>query len=151
VLALRNEREYRYLSFQLAGGASDVIVLASDVAVSRTGVAFRTANLSALSFIHGLAYRLLVYDDGWRPVPIPSGPVAFLLIGIQMTPGDVIDDRINFGNTFDPLENGRYMIMRIHHRDSPPGAPRVPRVQEVLMVEFVIDDDTPMNCKDFDL
>ena len=144
--AKRDARMRESLEFQIAGGASEIIVLASEVAVSRTEVAFRTANLSAQPFIHGLDHSLLVYENGWKPAPTIIDEWGVLGIGFIMQGGEVIDDHINFEWLHGALANGRYMIMRRHLEDH--GRPGAPRVQELLMVEFVIDDSTPMNLED---
>ena len=140
--AWQDHRERVSLEFQIAGGASDIIVLASEVAVSRTEVVFNTANLSTQPFIHGLDYRLLVYENGWKPVPTIIGDLLFVTgFGMIMQGGEIIRDRFNFEWIYGTLANGRYMIMRSHFEDHMrPGAPRV---LETLMVEFIIDDNTP--------
>jgi len=141
--AKREAQARESLAFQVAGGASDIIVLASEVAVSRTGVMFNTANMSKQPFIHGEGYRLLIYDNGWRNAPAIVDSFLVHLIAIPMRGGEVIEDSFNFEWWHGALENGRYMLMRHHHEDHMrPGAPRV---QETLMVEFVIDDGTPMS------
>ncbi|MCL2616765.1 MAG: hypothetical protein FWD96_03865, partial [Defluviitaleaceae bacterium] len=133
------------LAFLIAGGASKVIVPTSEVAVSRTEVSFNTANMSAQSFIHGSDYHLLIYENGWKPAPtiIDSWGVPSLGFGIRMRGGEIIEDRFNFEFWHGALANGRYMIIRQHAEDHMrPGAPRV---QETLMVEFIINNNTPIN------
>ena len=138
---LRDKHERERLAFQIAGGSSTIIVLASEVAVSRTEVAFNTTNLSTQSFMHGLNYSLLVYDDGWKHVPTITDALDIPAIGITIQGGEVIEDRFIFEWLHGELANGRYMIMRPHDEDHMrPGAPRV---REMLMVEFIIDDNTP--------
>jgi len=137
VRTMRDQRDDRYIAFWLDAGTSDVIT-ASEVEVSRTAVAFRTFNSSQYSFIHGLGFRLLVYEDGWR---FFSDAQITILLGVEMRGGGTTNDHLDFPQSFGILPNGRYMIMRVHNRDSVrPGAARV---QEMLMIEFVIDDDTP--------
>lgn len=142
--AMRDNRECDSLAFQIAGGTSNIIILASEVAVSRTGLAFSAANISTQSFMHGLDYRLLVYENGWKPAPVVYEGYWFVRsLGIGMQGGEVIEDSFNFEWLHGALANGRYMIMRRHGEDHMrPGAPRV---QEILMVEFIVDDNTPMN------
>ena len=133
--AFRDNRLRRGLEFQIAGGTSEIIVLASEVAVSRTTVAFNTANLSTWPFGHGLGYRLLVYDNGWKDAPTILDNWAIADIGLEIQGGEVIEDRFDFEWLYGPLANGRYMIMRQH---------RAGRM-ELLLVEFIIDDNTPMS------
>ena len=141
IQAHRDNREREHLAFLFAGGTSEVIVLASEVAVSRTEVAFSTANVSTQSFMHGLHYSLLVYENGWKPAPTILDSWAISDIGIGIRGGQVIEDRFDFEWLYGVLPNGRYMIMRHHCEDHfRAGAARV---QETLMVEFVIDDNTP--------
>lgn len=139
---MRDERIRNELVFLLAGGASQAIVPASEVSVSRTGVAFSTANISTQAFMHGLDHRLLVYENGWKPAPITyEGNWAITSIGIGMQSGEVIEDRFDFTWLHGALANGRYMILRQHVEDHMrPGAPRV---METLMVQFIIDENTP--------
>ena len=144
--AKRDARIRNSLEFQIAEGTSKIIVLASEVAVSRTEAAFRTANLSTQPFIHGLDYRLLVYENGWMPAPTIVDEWAVPSIGFFMQGGEVIDDRFNFEWLHGALPNGRYMIKRQHAEDH--GRPGAPRVQETLMVEFIIDDSTPTSLDD---
>jgi len=140
---MQDNRIRNSLAFQIAGGTSNIIVLASEVAVSRTEVAFNIVNLSTQSFMHGLDHRLLVYENGWKPAPIIIDSWGIPGLGIGMQGGEIIEDHFNFEWLHGVLENGRYMIMRQHAEDHMrPGAPRV---QEMLMVEFIIDDNTPMN------
>jgi len=141
--ARRDARVREYLAFQISDGASAIIVLASEVAVSRTEVAFNTANLSTQPFMHGLDYRLLIYENGWKDAPTILDSWGVPSIGIGMQGGEVIEDRFNFEWLYGMLANGRYMIMRHHSEDHM--RPGTPRVQETLMVEFIIDDNTPMS------
>lgn len=144
--ARREERQRESLAFKISGGTSDIIVLASEVAVSRTEVKFRTANLSSWPFMHGLDYHLLIYDNGWTNAPTVLDSWGIPSIGFGMIGGDVIDDHFDFAWLYGQLANGRYMILRQHSEDhSRPGAPRV---QETLIVEFMIDDSTPMSLSD---
>jgi len=140
---LREARMQAHLEFLIAGGPSEIIVLASELAVSRTEVAFRTANISSAPFMHGSPYRLLVYENGWRDAPIIIENWGFTSEGRGMEGGAVIDDHINFEWLYGVLPNGRYMIMRNHFEDH--GRPGAPRTQEELMIEFIIDDNTPMD------
>ena len=144
--AMQNAISRKALDFRIAGGASEIIVLASEVAVSRTEVAFNTANLSTQPFMHGLDYLLLVYENGWKPAPTIIDGLAWSTLGIEMRGGEVIDDRFNFEWLFGALANGRYMILRQHlENHDRRGAFRV---QEILMVEFVIDDSTPISLEE---
>ena len=136
-------RKQRYLEFHIGGGASEIIVLASEVNVSRTEVAFSTTNLSRYKFMHGLDFHLLVYENGWKPAPTAIDFWMVAAEGIGMAGGDIIRDRFNFEWSHGELVNGRYMIMRHHSKD------RVyPRTLETLMVEFIIDDNTPTSFDD---
>jgi len=144
-LQVMQDDQFRHrLEFQIAGGTHSAIVLASEVSVSRTEVAFSIANLSTQSFIYGADYRLLVYENGWRDAPvIIDGNWSRGLIAFVMQEGRVIEDHFDFTWLHGELANGRYMIMR-HYSESHrrPGARSV---QDTLMVEFIIDDNTPMN------
>ena len=140
--AILDRQTQSIVEFHLAGGTSEIIVLASEVAVSRTAVAFETANLSTRAYTHGQSYSLFVYENGWNAVPMIIENLFVTGLGIRMRGGEVIEDRFRFEDKYGALPNGHYMLIRQHSQAG------TPRVQEILLVEFVVDDDTPMSLED---
>ena len=140
--ARHDARAQEHIDFILAGGASEVIVLDGDVNVSRTEISFRMANLSEHEFLYGLGYSLLIYDDGWKNAPTILDSWGIPGIGLTINAGGFVNDNLDFEWLYGILENGNYMVIRSHDLFLRAGAPTV---QEFLIIEFTIDDDTPLN------
>jgi len=128
--------------FYIAGGTSNIIVQASEVNVSRTRIIFSTANLSAQTYVHGAEHLLLVYDNGWKSAPSIVDMFAFSLANFSIEGGETVVDRFNFEPLYGELANGRYKIIRRHQQVMRAPLPES-RVQEILIVEFVINNNTP--------
>ncbi|MCL2235773.1 MAG: hypothetical protein FWB98_04960 [Defluviitaleaceae bacterium] len=142
IQAFRNQREQNSIAFQLSCGTSQIILLASEVSVSRTEIAFDTVNISSAYFLRGSYFSLWqVVDGAWVDVPPIIENWGFTLEGHPVMPGEIDRNRVNFEWLYGALANGDYVFKRTHSQDHlRPGAPRV---QELLFIEFTIDDYTP--------
>jgi len=143
VLPRLNNQIRNFTAFYMAGRTSENIALASEVAVSRTAVEFSSVNLSTLRTSPRRNFYLLVYENGWEPVPLiffRNWPRR----GGSMWGGDVIEEHFNLEELFGTLANGRYMIMSLYNRVVSLELFNH-TVEEMMLVEFVIDDNTPMN------
>jgi len=145
LLAIQQARIDAHRTFLIEGGPSDIIILASEVAVSRTAIAFSTANISAVPYMHGSSFRLFIYENGWKDAPVILDSWAFTDEGFGIKGGEVIDDHINFEWLYGELVNGRYMFIRNHFEDH--GQPGAPRIQQELIIEFEINDSTPVRLE----
>jgi len=85
---------------------------------------------------------LLRYEQGWEPIPTDIERWAFASDANMNWPGAVVPYHIQFGWRLQgELPNGRYKFKREHWEDHL--RPGVPQRQEMLLVEFIVDDNTP--------
>jgi len=138
------------IAFIMAGKPSNIITLASGVAVGRREMAFIFYNNSQMEFTEyslnmGFGWELLRYVDGWQIVspysytnnfgpfrPRWFEPIYFGYGSRQWN--------FNFLSIYGFLPNGRYMVIINFHRSTPHGSTFN---HEYLFIEFEIDDNTP--------
>jgi len=119
---------------------SQIIVLASDVDVSRTAIAFNIFNRADEWYTYGRGWRLAKYDGGiWATaptVPIELAPPV-TSDAITIFGGEYKAQTANFHHWFEELLPGKYMYFRTFFSNCL-------RYEETLMVEFFVDNDTPL-------
>ena len=133
---------YRHNVFNVE--ASEIIMLYGDVHVSRTSIAFNFINNSENEYIYGYGWRLYRYRLGnWR---LPRENRRFIHgLGMLIRGGGVKQNEINLSNVFGTLSNGRYRFVRSHSISDGPIPVR--RIHEYLIIEFTIDNNTPLHLE----
>jgi len=142
-------RQFRILGAPDNITSSEIILLASETEVSRTGIRFQVENQSTINFHYSYPWELAQFvDERWNPAPflpgIDSTSFVFPLIKHLLLAEETNESNINWDWLFGELPPGRYMFIRYY--DSPELGPvyQWPREgREFLTVEFVIDEYTP--------
>ena len=142
----RNRLRQDTISFILAGGTSEILQLASGVMVNRSGLQFEMRNYSNAHDMYGMLHSdLAVYENGtWRPVAslyIDDFPVE-LVVGEPIEAGTTLLTNVDFGDVFGALPHGRYMLIH-NYAFGRPQAAHIGRDHEFLLIEFIVDGDTP--------
>ena len=122
----------------------DRIVLAGDVEVSRTCIAFTLENLTDSDFNYGEPWDMACYlDEQWTPVPHLPGAGAGVWndMGYSLQSGDVRQYRQEWERRFGELPPGRYMFIR----DGWLGDWHQNQDAVYVLVEFFITEDSPLN------
>jgi len=122
---------------------SPIIVLASDVDVSRTAIAFNIFNHASPDeqYIYGRGYRLAKYEGGiWVFAPAVPAEYAPPVTSDALTifGGEYKAQTVNFHHWYKELLPGRYMYFRNFWSSV------VFSYEEFLMVEFFVDENTPL-------
>ena len=126
----------------LIGGQSQVIVLASDVDVSKTAIAFSVLNNVDKCFCNDFYIDLARNVGGlWLFVPRERS-LFFISMCFPIASGETRERFMEFEPWVGALPPGRYMFI---DRFVPYERHRGLGNREYLMVEFVIDEDTPLN------
>ena len=144
--ARRNRLRQDTISFILAGGTSELLQLDSGVMVNRFGLQFEMRNFCITYDMYGMLHSdLAVYDNGtWRPVAslYIDGFSNELAIGEPIGAGGTKLTHVDIGDVFGALPHGRYMLIHNYALGRPEAAP-IGRNHEFLLIEFVVDADTP--------
>ena len=119
-----------------------LVALASDVAISRTSIAFNVINIADSEIGFGDMPELARHVDGrWEPVPydFTGHYVMQTLLAYIMPVGEATRSVYGFELLFGELPPGRYMFIRSHwHSGS----------AEYLLIDFLIDESTPLRLSD---
>ena len=125
----------------LIGGQSQVIVPESDVEVSKTAIAFSVLNNADECFCNDFYIDLARNVGGlWLFVPREYS-VGFFFHCRPMASGETSERFIEFESWLGALPPGRYMFIE---RFVPHERHRERGNREFLMIEFVIDENTPL-------
>jgi len=131
---------------------SEIIVPIGEIEVSRTEIRILIENQSGVNFQVGGQWEIAQFvDERWQPIsfrPEIDRTIPMLDIGMLFTlfAEGIRGDGTNWYWLFGELPPGRYMFIR--HYDSPELGPvyQWPREgREFLMIEFTIDEDTPIS------
>ena len=146
VTARPNWRQDR-INFALLSEASENIVLAGEVNVSRNSVAFSLENRSDRAYTYGLGWDLARYYNGrWQPVPyLPVAgdgvPVPSLALGLRS--GGIQREYFDWSGIFGELPTGRYMFIREYNPSDEYPLPDRRYTVEYAMVLFEIEENSP--------
>ena len=134
------------IDFAVLSPASENIVLTGAVDVSRNGAAFSLENRSDRSYTYGLRWELARYANGrWLSVPFTvENGVPWPDIALWLQSGGIKHEYMDWSFMFGELQPGRYMFIREYYPSDEYLLPDRRYTEEYTMVEFVIDDSSPL-------
>ena len=126
----------RAIDLALRTGESEIMVLASEVVVSRTGMSFSLQSRAIpnddptrmVAHIYGNNWELARWQRGrWRPVPYIT-PRLIPKAGLLHEHGATKEYHIDWSYIFGSLQDGRYLFIRRYD------------ASEYVMIEFYISE-----------
>ena len=133
------------LDFVLQGAPSENIVLASEVEVSQTAIAFSLENRSRVGYFYGEDWRLARYVDGyWQLVQYLNNRRLIHGIAYTLEGRSIQQYNINWVRVYGALQPGRYLFLQ-GHTPTNVELPQANPPREYVMIEFIIDENTPRN------